>query len=76
VRSCSSCWAIGRKLADATKACRIRRTRGETGPRRRLAVAARRRAAADEAEAPVLALPLPAFFDEVEFVAEGLTDLA
>ncbi|MGA9978452.1 MAG: hypothetical protein WBQ08_07450 [Candidatus Sulfotelmatobacter sp.] len=31
-----------RKLAEATKACRMRRTRGETGPRRRLAVAARR----------------------------------
>jgi len=25
-----------RKLADATKACRMRRTRGETGPWRRL----------------------------------------
>src|SRR5580692_9638969 len=38
-RSCRSCCAMGRKLAEATKACRMRRTRGEIGRRFRVVVA-------------------------------------
>src|SRR5258706_9173726 len=33
VRSCNNCCAMGRRLAEATKACRTRRTRGERGLR-------------------------------------------
>src|SRR5258708_16901251 len=33
VRSCNNCCAMGRRLGEATKACRTRRTRGERGLR-------------------------------------------
>jgi hypothetical protein len=66
VRSCCSCCAMGRKLAEATKACRIRCTRGETGPRRRLAAAV---CACVPAPDDVFAVP-------VLFAAAGLVPVA
>lgn len=53
----------------------MRRTRGETGPRR-LAAAARRCAGVEEAEAPELVFLLPAFVCEAELAAADLADLA
>ena len=36
-----SCWAMGRRLVDATKASRMRRTRGDMGRLRRLVAVGR-----------------------------------